>query len=54
MPEIVEVNEASLRLVCAVDSEDSADVTDASSESMVLVAALDDSSLSRRSSADVS
>ena len=37
MPEIVEVNEASLRLVCAVDSEDSADVTEASSESMVLV-----------------
>ena len=54
MPEIVEVNDASLRFVCAVDNEDSADVTDASSESMVLVAAPDDSSLSSRSSAAVS
>ena len=40
VPAIVDVSEASLRLVCAVDREDSADVTDASSESIGLVDAL--------------
>ena len=54
MPEIVEVNDASLRLVCAVDNDDSADVTDASSESIELVDAPDASSLESRSSAAVS
>ncbi len=34
VPEIVEVKEASLRLVCAVEKDDSADVTDAWSESI--------------------
>ena len=53
VPEMVEVREASLRLVCAVDSEDSADVTDASSESTA-GAAPDASSLESRSSAAVS
>ena len=53
MPEMVEVNDASARFVCAVDREDSAEVTEASSESMVLVDALEDSSLESRSSAEV-
>src|ERR1700722_4756304 len=53
-PEIVEVKDPSLRLVCAVDKDDSADVTDASSESIELVDAPDASSLERRSSAEVS
>ncbi len=52
VPAIVEVSEASLRLVCAVESEDSAEVTDASSVSIVLVEALDASSLASLSSAD--
>ena len=55
VPAMVDVSEASFRLVWAVESDDSADVTDASSESIVLwdglVAA---SSLERRSSAEVS
>ncbi len=55
VPAMVDVSEASFRLVCAVESEDSAEVTDAWSESIVLwdglVAA---SSLERRSSAEVS
>ena len=37
VPEMVEVKDASLRLVCAVDNEDSAEVTEASSESIELV-----------------
>ena len=53
MPEMVEVSEASLRLVCAVESEDSAEVTDASSVSIWLVAAPSASSLDSRSSAAV-
>ena len=44
---MVEVSEASLRFVCAVESDDSADVTDASSESIWLVDALEASSLAR-------
>ena len=45
VPAMVEVSEASFRLVCAVESEDSADVTEASSESIWLVEALAASSL---------
>src|SRR3984957_9285079 len=54
VPEMVEVKDAPFRLVCAVDKEDSADVPDASSESIELVEAPDASSLPRRSSAAVS
>ena len=41
VPAIVEVSDASFRFVCAVDSDDSAEVTDAWSESIVLVEAPD-------------
>ena len=54
MPEMVEVSEASLRFVWALESDDSAEVTEASSVSIVLVEALAASSVERRSSAEVS
>ncbi len=50
---MVDVKEASARFVCAVEREDSADVTEASSESSDDAAAPDASSLARRSSAAV-
>ena len=54
MPEIVEVSEASFRLVCAVESDDSAEVTEAWSESIWLVDALGRLVARKRSSAEVS
>ena len=53
VPAMVEVSDASLRFVCAVESDDSADVTDDSSESIWLVDALESSSLASLSCADV-
>ncbi len=53
VPAMVEVSEASLRLVWAVESEDSAEVIDASSVSIWLAAAPAASSLASRSSAAV-
>ncbi len=54
VPAMVEVSEASVRFVCAVVSEDSAEVTAASSESMVVVDEPEAWSLERRSSAAAS
>ena len=51
VPEMVEVNDASARLVWAVLSEDSAEVTDASSESISVVEPPSASSLDRRACA---
>ncbi len=51
---MVEVSEASFRLVCAVETEDSAEVTEAWSLSIWLVEAPDASSLESRSWAEVS
>src|SRR5581483_7484449 len=52
VPEMVEVRDASARLVCAVEREDSADVTAASSESICVAAAPESRSLVSRSSAE--
>ena len=54
VPAIVEVSDASFRFVSAVETEDSAEVTEAWSESSVLWDALAAWSLARRSWADVS
>ncbi len=54
VPAIVEVSDASSRFVCAVETEDSAEVTEAWSESSVLWDALAAWSLASRSWADVS
>ncbi len=54
VPEIVDVSEASARSVCADERADSADVTDASSESIWVVSAPAASSLDNRAWADAS
>ena len=54
VPAMVDVSEASSRLVCAVESDDSAEVTEAWSESIWLVEAPEASSLARRSWAESS
>ena len=51
VPEMVDVNDASARLVWAVVSDDSAEVTDASSESISVVEPPAASSLERRACA---
>ena len=53
MPAMVDVNDASFRFVCAVERDDSADVTDDWSESIWLVDAPFASSLAKRSLAAV-